>query len=168
MFADLVEFRNGVDDVVAHVVRVGSEEAYALKAGNIIDRSKQVSEIVILWQVMSVGVNILSEKRDFFDASPDEHLGLLHNFSDRPADFPATPVWDDAEGAELVAAVNDGNVCRYIGTRNQRADAALGVDVHTLANQVDQRLILLRLHEYIDIRETLLQLIRLGANHATH
>ena len=46
---------------------------------------------------------------------------------------------------------------------SQRADAALPVETLTLANQIQERLKLLRTHEDVDVGEAASQLVGLGA-----
>ena len=60
MFADLVKLGYGVDDVVAHIVGVGSEKADALNAAHIVDGGEQVGEVNAAGQVVAVGVHVLA------------------------------------------------------------------------------------------------------------
>ena len=117
---------------------------------------------------MTVGVNILTEQGDFLYAALDQHIGFAHNLRYRAAYFSAAPIRDYAECAELVAAVNNGDICRNIRASHEWTYAAFGVDVHALAEQVYQRLILLRLHEDVNVGEAFFEIVRLGTDHASH
>ena len=64
--------------------------------------------------------------------------------------------------------MNYGDVCRNIRACYERTDAAFSVDIHALAEQVYQRLILLRLHEDVNVGEAFFEIVRLGTDHASH
>ena len=95
-------------------------------------------------------------------------LGLIHYVLDSTADLPAPPVRDDAERAELVAAVDDRYVGRHVWSRGEGAHAAFGVDSEPVSQQIDQGLILLGLHEHVHVGEPVGEGVLAGPNHATH
>ena len=159
---------HGVDYVVAHVVGVRRQKPYALKLINTIHGRQKVAQVWRPRQVMAVGVHVLAQQRNLFDAPVGQQPGLPHDVFDGPADLSAPAVGDYAECAELVTAMDYRYVCRDARRCRQRTDAALRVDAHALTDDVQQRLVLLRAHEDVHIGEALLQGIRPGAYHAAH
>ena len=103
-----------------------------------------------------------------FHSAPSQVLRLVHDILHDTTDFPTPPVRDDAERAELIATVDDGDVSRHIGRRRQRAYAAFGVDSEPVAQQIDKRLVLLRLHEHVHVREPVGKGVLARPNHAAH
>ena len=144
------------------------QEAYALQTLDAIDGRQQVAQVDRSGKVVAVGVDVLTQERHFPDSALRQQLGLPDDVRNGPADLPTPPVRDDAEGAELVAAVDDGYVRRNGGPGGQRPDAALDVHAHALAEEVEQRLVLLGAHEYVHLGETPRQGIRLRPHHAPH
>lgn len=71
----------------------------------------EFSEVTFIFVVgaQSVGIDGLADKCDFFAAVLDEGLAFLEDFVEAAAFFAAAAVWDDAIGAEFVAAVADGD-----------------------------------------------------------
>ncbi len=58
---------------------------------------------------MTVGVHVLSQQRNLFHAALSKAFHLTADFSQRPAPLPPTPVRDDAIGAEVITALDDGD-----------------------------------------------------------
>src|SRR3972149_6250337 len=75
-----------------------------LEAIHLVDRLEQVGEVGLVGQVVAVGVDDLAQQRYLAHAPRNQRLDLAHDLGDGAAALAATPVGDDAEGAELVAA----------------------------------------------------------------
>ena len=161
---------DGVDDALAHVVGVGREETDARQLRHaIVDRLKEVGQVGGAGQVVAVRIDVLAQQRHLAHAPRGQHAALVDQLVQRPRGLASPAVRDDAEGTELVAAVDDGNVRRHAGlARDEGADAAVGVDAVALADVLDERRELLRAHEDVDERVALAQLVLLGADHAAH
>ena len=111
----------------------------------------------------------MPQKGHLFDVACRQKLHLVHNVVNGPAYLAASPVGDDAERTELVAAVDDGDVRRDrdIG-RGERGQAALGVYAHAVAEQFQKRPVVLGAHEGVHVGEPGLKVVRLGPHHAAH
>ena len=69
----------------------------------------EVAEVgALALEVVAVGLDGLAEERHFAHAAVHEVRDLLADLVDGPAGLAAAAVGDDAVGAELVAAVDDG------------------------------------------------------------
>ena len=64
--------------------------------------------------------------------------------------------------------MDDRDVRRHVGRCGQRAYAAFGVDSEPVAQQLDQRVVLLRLHEHVHVREPIGEGVLARADHAAH
>ena len=144
------------------------EEANTLDSVDRMHRLQQVPQVKVAVKVVPVRVHVLAEQGDLANAPIGEQLDLADDVGDGAADLPSTAIWNDAEGAELVAAVNDRDIRRDVRPRGERPDASLRVDAHAVAEQVDQRSELLRAHEDVDLWEPLLERVGLGPDHAAH
>ncbi len=108
------------------------EEPDPLQAVDLTDRGEEVSEVVAVGQIVAVGVDVLAQQRDLPDTAVRQKTGLPGDVVDGAANLAPTAVGDDAEGAELVAAVDDGDVRRDVGPGDQRADSPVRVYAHSL------------------------------------
>ena len=169
VLAHLVKPRHRPHDPPAHEHGVGGEEPYAGEPLDGIQRVEQVRQVLPVRQVVAIGVHGLPQEGDFLDSPGDQVLHLGHDLRDRSADLPASPVWDDAEGAHQVAAMDDGDVAadRRPG-RRQAAYTALPVQPHALSQQVQQRTVLLGPHEGVDEGEGGAKAMAPGPHHAPH
>ena len=98
------------DQVVVHVARMAGGVAQPVDAGDLGEAEEQPAEapVAAVGPVAVPGVDVLAEERDLAHALVGEARGLGDDRVDRPRDFGAARVGDDAEGAELVAAFLDG------------------------------------------------------------
>ena len=60
-------------------------------------------------KVMPIGVDRLTEQCHFTHAAGNNPLDLAHDVGDRAAPLFAAAIWNDAVGAEEVAAIDDGD-----------------------------------------------------------
>ena len=70
--------------------------------------SYEVREVAALVEVLAVAVDVLAEEGDVLIPGLDEAARLCHDVVKAPGALPAPDVGDDAVGAEVVAAVHDG------------------------------------------------------------
>ena len=148
------------------------QESHALDAGDIVDRRKQVGEIEASRQVVTVGVDVLSQQSHLFHTTLDQPTDLVKDLGFRPTRLPPSAVWDDAEGAELVATVRNRHVGRNLRcVRYNGRQATVAVWVVVSVPQCDglnDRLELLRSRPYVDLRESAFQVRLVRSHHATH
>ncbi len=97
------------DDVAGEVSGVAGGESDATDAGNLADGSEQLGEGTRALGV-AVAVDILAEELDFGVAAVGDAACLFENGVGASAALLAACVGDDAVGAELVAAFDDGDV----------------------------------------------------------
>ena len=83
------------------------EEPDPIQSLYFVDGVHQVCEVLGRLKVVSIRVDVLAEQRDFPYSPAHEHFRLVDQLLHRTTDLSATPVRDDAEAAELVAAVDD-------------------------------------------------------------
>ena len=117
MLADLLKVGHGLYQLLAHVVGVGGEEPNALDASDFVKLGEEVRQVGPVGQVVAIGVHVLAQEGYLPDAPAPQGRHLLHQLWDGAAALPAPAIGDDAEGAELVAAVDDGNVGADLGVR---------------------------------------------------
>ena len=99
------------DQRVVHVARMAGGVAQPRQAGDFGEpgtaswpspHSRAVRPLAV------PGVDVLAEQRDLADAGGSKPLGLGDDLRDRPRNFRAARIGHHAEGAELVAALLDG------------------------------------------------------------
>ena len=101
---------DGLHKLLAKVAGVGGGVADALDAGDFGDFPEELSERDIAFeQVFAVAIDGLAEKGDFLRSLVGEFADFFEDFGGRSASLAAPGFWDDAVGAELVAAVLDGD-----------------------------------------------------------
>ena len=110
VLAHLGQIGHRLDYPPAHVRGMGRQESDAFQARNVIEPRQQVCQVRTFLQVVSVGVNRLSQHGDFLDAPLGKQGNFAHHLVNRAADLPAPSVGDDAKRAHQVAPVDDGNV----------------------------------------------------------
>ena len=121
-----------------------------------------------LGQVVAVGLHRLAQERDLAHAALGQHRHLVRHLGDGPAALAAAAVGDDAEGAELVAAVDDGHVGggpRWLG---EGAGPELAAQVFVRQDGGQHVGEGLGAGEDIDEGEALLELLAAQAHHAAH
>src|SRR4030042_3310738 len=75
-----------------------------------VDAFKKPREIDLPFQPFSITVHVLSEKTDFFHSPLSQGLHLFDDLRTGTAPLPSPHVGHDAEGAEPIASLHDGNV----------------------------------------------------------
>ena len=146
---------------------MGCQEPDPVQPVDVVQPGEQVGQVVAFVPVVTIGVNGLPQHRDLADPAGGQQFNLVGHVVHRPADLPAAPVGDDAEGAHQVAAVDDGHVGCHVGSLGrQGADAALPVQAQALAHYLQQRLELLGPQEQVNVGEARLQFFSARADHA--
>ncbi len=74
------------------------------------DGAQQIGQAWSVGDVVAVAIHDLAQQRHLFDALSNQGTNFGRDFAHRPAALSPTPVGDDAEGADVVAAVHDGDV----------------------------------------------------------
>ena len=108
MPADLRLLLHHLNQRVGQILRVGGHEADPAKTGDCCYHPKQLREADSApCQVIAVGIDILSQKRDLLDAVLHQPFTLLQNIPGIPGLLAAPHIGYDAVGAEVVAAIAD-------------------------------------------------------------
>ena len=100
---------DGVDNIAGKVARMRGGEAHAPDAGNLSNGSEQFGEAPLPFRV-AVGIHILPEQLDLGVAGIGHALRFGQHRRRGAAAFLAARVRHHAVGAELVAALDDGDV----------------------------------------------------------
>ena len=100
---------DGLDDVAGEVAGVRGGEAHAADAGEFAYGYEELGEGHAAGWV-AVGVDVLAEELDFGEAEVDHLASFDEDGSGGAGALLAAGVGDDAVGAELVAALDDGDV----------------------------------------------------------
>ena len=134
MFADFGQVAHGMQDAIGHVVGVAGEEADAPQAVDFMDGVEQVRQVcrpvrrqyavALLCRdrrrrlavaqfaapVVAVAVDDLAEQRHLAHALRDQAANFGDDFGHRAAAFDAAAEGNDAEGAGVAAAIDDGHM----------------------------------------------------------
>ena len=78
-------------------------------SGDLGNLFQQVCKIHSAVQILAIGIHILPQQGDVLDTAGDQLTALLQNVLGLAAALPAPDVGDNAVGAEVVAAIHDGN-----------------------------------------------------------
>ena len=103
----MLALRHGVDEIVAEVLGMGGHEADALHAQRI-QPAKQTGEGIA--RARAVAVDILPKQHDFLHAALQKALGLAQDVVRAAGALAPAHIGHDAVGAEVVAAVHDGDI----------------------------------------------------------
>ena len=107
MAADLFGVLHGIDEFIGEILRMRSHEADPLKSLDLFHSSQEFRKCDWLFQVLSVGVDVLSQKHDFHDTVSYKTLDLLDNIFRLSASLASAHIRHDAVAAEVVAAEHD-------------------------------------------------------------
>ena len=118
--------RNGVDQLVAGVLRVAGHEADLVIAGHRAEQVEQIGEVHLLFQPLAIAVDVLAQQGDFLIPRFHKAAELGEDIAGLAALFAAADIRHDAVGAEVVAAVHDGQPC---------AELALAPDAFAASGQ---------------------------------
>ena len=109
VLADMLALSHSLDNLLAHITRMARHIVDALHAGNFVHATQQLGKSILLAKVLAIGVNVLSQQRKFLIAVLYSSLNLAHDILYTAATLTATHVRHDAVGAEVIAAVHNGN-----------------------------------------------------------
>ena len=107
MCADLLTVTHRLDQVIGQILRVGCHETDALQSLNLINLAEKLGKCHRLLQVLSVGVDVLSQQHDLHNAVCYQSLDLIDDILRLSAALPSAHVRHDAVAAEVVAAKHD-------------------------------------------------------------
>src|SRR2546425_12348647 len=98
---------------------MGRGEAHALDARNFRDGAEEFSECPLPCRIF-IGIYVLAEKLNFGVAEISHLPGFCEHGIRSPAAFFAAREWNDAVGAKLVAALDDGDIsAMWIAARSE-------------------------------------------------
>ena len=100
---------HGLEELVPGVLGVAGHEADQVVPGDLVDLREEVGEIHGGLQVLAVGVDVLAQEGDVLVPLVHQLPDLRQDVPRLPAPLPAPDIGDDAVGAEVVAAVHDGD-----------------------------------------------------------
>ena len=100
--------RDGIDDIIREVLWIRTRKANTLDARDGCNAVEQLGKGASCFQTFeTVGVDGLPEEADFLGAVLSEVVDFGNNVIRWAGALLASGMWDDTEGAELVAAVHD-------------------------------------------------------------
>ncbi|MPN49619.1 hypothetical protein SDC9_197241 [bioreactor metagenome] len=89
---------------------MAGHEANPAYAGEVIDHAQQLSEAHRFLQALAIGIDVLTQEREFDIALSNQLADFLQNGLGGSGLFPAADIGHDAVGTEIVAAVHDRDV----------------------------------------------------------
>ena len=101
---DVGRCRNGLDEPIGHILRVGGREPDAQQGIHRSNLSHEVGEIMI---TVAIGVHVLTQKCHLPEPASNEIPNLTEDTEQGPAPLSPPGEGNDTEGAELVAAAHD-------------------------------------------------------------
>ena len=107
MEADLFAVAHRIDQLLREILRVGGHETDPLKTFDLFHSSQEFRKCDRIFQILSVGVDVLSQKHDFHDTVSHQSLDLLNNIFRLPASLASAHIRHDAVAAEVIAAEHD-------------------------------------------------------------
>ena len=128
---------DGIDQLMAGVLGVAGHKADMIIAGHGAQQVEQVGEIDLLLQTLAVTVHVLTQQGDLLIARFHKAAELGKDIAGLAALLAAADVGHDAVGAEVIAAVHDGQPCAELALAPDgdilHDDRALGgLHQHTL------------------------------------
>ena len=104
MPADLFRVRHDPDQVVGQILRVGRHKTDPLKPVDLLDLLQELRKGYRMFQRLSVGVDVLSQKHDFHDPVRHQTFDLTDDGLRITAPLPSPDIRNDAVAAEVIAA----------------------------------------------------------------
>ena len=121
---------DGVDQLMAGILGVAGHKADLVIAGYRTEQIEQVGKIDLFVQPLAVAVDVLPQQGDLLIALRHQLLKLRQNGGGFAAALPPAHIGYDAVGAEIIAAVHNGQ---------PRAEARIAADGHFLDHGVALR-----------------------------
>ena len=109
MLAEFVQAAEAVDQLIGEILRMGGGEADPCDPLDGIDLTQQLGKGDFPRILLPVGVDVLTDQGDLPHPRGRKFPHFGENFAARPADLPTAHMGDDAIGAEIVAALHDGD-----------------------------------------------------------
>ena len=102
---------HGVEELFGRISRVTGHKADLEITGDLGDQFQQISEVNTTIQILAIGVNILTQEGNITNSTFDQFSALGQNILRLAAPFTASDIGHNAVGAEIIAAIHDGNPC---------------------------------------------------------
>ena len=109
MLAELGQPAEGVDQLVREILGMGGGKPDPLDAGDLVNLLEEVREGNFTVLLEAVGIDVLPDQGDFPNPAGGQVTDLGEDLPARPADLATADMGNDAVGAEIVAALHDGN-----------------------------------------------------------
>ena len=107
MSADLIRVFHDLDQLIGKILRMGCHEPDALDFIDFFYFLQKLCEGNFIFQVFTVGVDVLTKQHNFHNAVVCELFDLLQNFLRASALFSSADIRNNTVGAEIVAAEHD-------------------------------------------------------------
>ena len=108
MVADALFGGDDVDELAAGILGVAGHEAKVIVPRHLAEHGQQVGEVHPGFQALAVAVHVLAQQGDLFVTRLHQLAALRQNVLGAAAALSAAHIGHDAVGAEIVAAVHDG------------------------------------------------------------
>ena len=131
----LFAFGHGPEELFGGILRMAGHETDQEVPGNVVDHADQIGEVHVQAEVFAVGVDVLAEKRDVFITGGDQLLCFPDDILRQTGALAPAHVGNHAVGAEVVAAVHDGEP--GFDAAVALARDALGHDAEILLGGID-------------------------------
>ena len=102
---------DGINELMAGVLGVAGHKADVIIAGHGAQQVEKVGEIDLLFQTLAIAVHVLTQQGDLLIARFHKTAELRKDIAGLAALLAAADVGHDAVGAEVIAAVHDGQPC---------------------------------------------------------
>ena len=117
---------------------------------------------------MPISVNGLPQDSHLSDSPPHQQFYFPYDFVHWAANLPSAAVGDNAEGTELVAAMDDGYESGDTGSGGDQGKRPVQARAFLGLYQANEIAVLLGSQEYVGVGEALPQCLGLGPDHAPH
>ena len=111
LMADMRSLRHRAEQLFRSILRMAGHKPQTIFARHGIQPRQQIGEIHADAQILAIRIDILSEQRDIFIAFFYQAAQLCLDVLRLPAALSAAHIRHDAIGAEIVAAVHNGQPC---------------------------------------------------------
>ena len=106
MLAEMPSVSNGVDELIADVLRVRGHKPHAANALHFVHHPEEVGKIRRL-MILSIGIDILPEERHLGISLRDRAAHLRHDVLRRAAALAPAHIGNNAERTEIITSVHD-------------------------------------------------------------
>ena len=176
---DLGRVSNRLNELVGHTLGLQVEDADPAAVGthDLGDLPEKPGQShVIALQVATPDARVLTDENDLTDAALHEVTHLVHDLLWLARVVATTDVGDCAEGTEAVATIRDlyvgggaldGTQEGALGNAYPRGSAGLDAYAQNVADNLDDTVLVVGVHEGSNLGKLLLQLATIAGGHAT-